>query len=152
MQTKTEPDLTDRSNTSLPGLKWQRLVLYLSIYALTTILASLLWQHPATLTLTYGLLSLMLLLQWHSRSEVAYFGLAALLGPLGEFVAVSFGAWEYSLPWVKIPIWLPLAWGIAGLILNKIVGLLLQIKPRSASNNSLEPTSTAGENGDSDAH
>ena len=125
MKTKTHPDLTDPSNTSLPGRTWQRLVLYLSSYALTIILASLLWQHPVTLTLAYGLLSLLLLMQWHSRSEVVYFGLAALLGPLGEFVAVSFGAWEYSLPWVNIPIWLPLAWGIAGLILNKIAGLLV---------------------------
>jgi hypothetical protein len=130
VQTKTDPDLTDPSNTSLPGRTWQRLVLYLSIYALTIILASLLWQHPVTLTLAYGLLSLLLLMQWHSRSEVVYFGLAALLGPLGEFVAVSFGAWEYSLPWVNIPIWLPLAWGIAGLFLNKIAGLLLADQAR----------------------
>jgi hypothetical protein len=130
VQTKTDPDLTDPSNTSHPGRTWQRLILYLSIYALTIILASLLWQHPATLTLAYALLSLLLLLQWHSRSEVVYFGLAALLGPLGEFVAVSFGAWEYSLPWVNIPIWLPLAWGIAGLFLNKIAGLLLADQAR----------------------
>ena len=148
MDPRMHPLLTDTSKTGLPGRTWQRLAIYLSIYALTITLASLLWRRPATLTLAYALLSLLLLWRWHSRSEVVYFGLAALLGPLGEFIAVGFGAWEYSLPWVNIPIWLPLAWGISGLILNKIADLLLPIWPRSAPNNSLEPTRTAAENGD----
>jgi len=132
VHTQFDPHATDQSNTSLSGRTWQRLVLYLSIYALTVILASLLWSRPVALTLAYVLLSTLLLWQWHSRSEVAYFTLAAFLGPLGELVAVSYGAWEYSLPWVKIPIWLPFAYGMTGLFLNKIAGLLLQIKPSSA--------------------
>lgn len=116
-----------------------KLALYLLVYALTVLLTSLLWQRPATLTLAYARISLLLLWRSHSRSEIAYFGLAALLGPLGEFVAVGFGAWEYSLPLLKIPIWLPLAYGIVGFGLNKVAGLLLQLHPRSASGNSMEP-------------
>ena len=146
MQTQIDPHSTDKSNTGLSGRTWQRLALYLSIYALTIILASLLWPRPAALTLAYVLFSILLLWQWHSRSEVAYFTLAAFLGPLGEFVAVSFGAWEYSLPWVKIPIWLPFAYGITGLFLNKIAGLLLQIMSSSVPNNSLERAQPRREN------
>ena len=146
MHTEIDPHATDKSNTSLSGRTWQRLALYLSIYALTIILASLLWPRPAALTLAYVLLSILLLRQWHSRSEVAYFTLAAFLGPLGEFVAVSFGAWEYSLPWVNIPIWLPFAYGITGLFLNKIASLLLQIKSSSVPNNSLERTQPRHDN------
>ena len=144
MHTKTDPHPSDKSNTGLSGRTWQRLALYLSIYALTIMLASLLWRRPAALTLAYVLLSILLLWRWHSRSEVAYFTLAAFLGPLGEFVAVSFGAWEYSLPWVNIPIWLPFAYGLSGLSLHKIASLLLQIKSSSAPDNSMEPPRPAG--------
>ncbi len=133
MHTKTAADLTHPSNPGLGWRMWGRLALYLSIYALTVLLTSLLWQRPTTLTLAYALILLVLLWRSHSRSDLAYFGLAALLGPVGEFVAVGFGAWEYSLPLVRIPIWLPLAYGIVGLGLSKVAGLLLQIKPHSAS-------------------
>ena len=92
------------------------------------------------------LLSILLLRQWHSRSEVAYFTLAAFLGPLVEFVAVSFGAWEDLLPWVNIPIWLPFAHGITGLFLNKIAGLLLQIRSSSVPNKLLERTQPRHDN------
>lgn len=143
MRTRMAADLTHPSNPGLLGRTWERLALYLSIYGLTVLLTSLLWQRPATLTLAYALISLLLLWRSHSRSEVAYFGLAALLGPVGEFVAVGFGAWEYSLPLVRIPIWLPLAYGIVGLGLYKVAGLLLQIKPRSESGNSMEPLQCA---------
>lgn len=118
-------DLTDTS-VATPAGGWERLILYLSVYALTVALTGLLWPRPVILTMAFALFSVLLLWRWHSRSDVAYFCLAMLLGPLGEFVAVGFGAWEYSRPWVNIPIWLPLAYGITGLFLYRIAGWLLQ--------------------------
>lgn len=143
MCTETKTDLTDSSNPGLPWRTWGKLAIYLSVYALTVLLTSLLWQNPVTLTLAYALIIVVLLWRSHSRSDVAYFGLAALLGPVGEFVAVGFGAWQYSLPLDRIPIWLPLAYGIVGLGLSKVVGLLVQVNPLSATNNSMEPLQCA---------
>ena len=101
---------------------------YLGVYALIIGLASLLWQHPVPLTLTYALLTAVLLWRWHAFPDVLFFVLPAILGPLGEFVAISFGAWEYSLPLLNIPLWLPLMWGVGGLSLKKIADVLIEAR------------------------
>ncbi len=66
-----------------------------------------------------------MLVRWHSRSDVLFFSLAAVMGPLGESVAVHLGAWQYTLPWAGIPLWLPLGWGVAALYLKKTSEVLL---------------------------
>lgn len=112
----------------IEGRRLARLLTYISIYAVIIGLASLLWQRPLLLTVIYGLISAALLRRWRSYSEILYFVLPAVLGPLGEFVAISFGAWEYSLPLFNIPIWLPLAWGLSGLCLKKIADVLMEAR------------------------
>ncbi len=109
---------------------------YIAPFALNIGLVSLLWQYPVTLTLIYALLSAVLLWRWHTFPDVIFFVLPAILGPLGEFVAISSGAWEYSLPLLNIPMWLPLAWGIAGLCLKKIADVLIDARAAEAHNSS----------------
>jgi hypothetical protein len=53
---------------------------------------------------------------------------AFILGPLAEFGAVSFGAWEYSKPFYFIPIWLPFVWGISALFMKNISETLSKIR------------------------
>jgi hypothetical protein len=48
-----------------------------------------------------------MLRKWHSRSDLMFYVVAFVLGPLGEIVAVSSGAWEYARPSYLIPMWLP---------------------------------------------
>ena len=127
------------TNHTISNLSWRwvpRMLAYVAIYALAVGLMGLLWRHPVRLTVTYGLLSAMLLWRWHAFSDVLYFALPAILGPLGEFVAISFGAWEYSLPLLNIPLWLPLAWGISGICLKRTADLLMEAKAGEAHNNS----------------
>ena len=140
MNTNTDGYFTNPVSRSYLWRSLPRLFAYIAIYALTIVLVSLLWQRPVTLTLTYGLLSALLLWRWHAFSDVLYFALPAILGPIGEFVAVGFGAWEYSLPLLNIPVWLPLAWGISGLCLKKIADILMEAKAGAAHNKSLERT------------
>jgi hypothetical protein len=114
---------------------WQllpRAISYIAIYAFTIALTSLLWQRPLLLTLAYVLLSSLLLWRWHAFADVLYFTLPAILGPLGEIVPITFGAWEYALPILKIPLWLPLAWGISGLCMKKIADMLMEVKAGEA--------------------
>ena len=96
-----------------------RTLSYFPIYFACILLASFLWRNPATLSACYIVLSAHMLARWHTRSDVAYFLLAFTLGPLGEIVAIHFGAWRYTEPTLLIPTWLPLAWGISGLFLKK---------------------------------
>ena len=136
MNTNTDGYFTNPMSRSYSWRSLPILFAYIAIYALTIGLASLLWQRPVALTLTYVLLSALLLWRWHAFSDLLYFALPAILGPIGEFVAVGFGAWEYTLPLLNIPVWLPLAWGISGLCLKKNRGSSYGGRP----NNSLQPT------------
>lgn len=92
---------------------------YLPFYVLCIALASALWQVPGVLTTCYVVLGGGMLLRWHTRSDLAYFFLAFVLGPAGELVATHYGAWQYTKPAFLIPLWLPLAWGISGLFFKR---------------------------------
>lgn len=90
------------------------------IYILCVTLVSLLWSRPVVLVGLYLAVSVFMLYRWHERSDLIFYGVAFALGPLGEIVAVYFGAWRYSEPLYYIPIWLPFLWGIVALFLKKI--------------------------------
>jgi hypothetical protein len=99
-------------------------VLLLLVYGLCIALTSFLWAHPALLTGCYVLVSVLTLLKWHTRADVVAYAAAAVLGPLGEAVAVHYGAWTYTKPSLLIPLWLPLLWGVAGLFLRRITWIM----------------------------
>jgi Protein of unknown function (DUF2878) len=67
-----------------------------------------------------------MLYRWHTHSDLAHFFLAFVLGPTGEFIAIHFGAWNYSASFFLIPFWLPLAWAISGLYLKKTTEALAE--------------------------
>ena len=54
----------------------------------------------------------MFLTKWRYWKEYA---ICAVAGSFCEVIAISAGAWEYTeAQFLGIPIWLPLAWGSAG--------------------------------------
>lgn len=90
------------------------------VYGFCIALASALWKHPLILTGAYALVSLVVFYKWHTTADVVAFLTAAVLGPLGESIAIHYGAWTYSKSILIIPIWLPLLWGIAGTFLRRL--------------------------------
>lgn len=104
--------------------RWFRALGYFPVYIVLIALAAGLWSRPVLLTVCYALFAAVLLVRWHSSSDVGFFCLAAVLGPFGEIICIRFGAWQYTMPWHDIPIWLPLAWGIAGLYLKRTTEVL----------------------------
>lgn len=106
--------------------RWRVVLLQLlPAYLACVLAAGLLWQRPRTLLLVYCLLSVILLWRWHTRSDLFFFFVPCVLGPLGELVAVKLGAWSYPEPNGVLPIWLPLAWGIAMLFMKRTAETLL---------------------------
>jgi hypothetical protein len=91
-------------------------------------LAAELWPYPLALTAAYTVFSGALLARWHHAQDVLFFAVPAIIGPLGEMIAVAHGAWVYSNPQFLIPVWLPLGWGCAALLVKKttdcVVGIL----------------------------
>src|ERR1700687_604161 len=103
----------------MTGNRLTRAASYFPLYVACIVLASLFWKAPTLLSICYVGLSIFMLHRWHTSTDVTYFFLAFTLGPLGEAVAIHFGAWRYTEVGLLIPAWLPLAWGISGLFLKK---------------------------------
>ncbi len=104
----------------------QALVRYLPLYLALIGLASLMWHRPITLTICYVAISALVLWRFHRRGDFIYFAVPFFMGPLGELAPVWFKAWTYSQPLVLIPLWLPFAWGLAGLFMRRISDAFLE--------------------------
>lgn len=96
----------------------RRSVLYLPFYAACIALASILWSQPTLLLLGYAALSGVMLWRWHRADDLAFYFVPFVLGPVGEAIAIYSGAWQYSRPWMLVPVWLPFAWGCASLYMK----------------------------------
>ncbi len=109
--------------------KMTELALLLLVYGLCVALASALWTHPAKLTGCYVLVSLLTALKWHTKADLVSYAAGAVLGPLGEAVAVHYGAWTYAKSSLLIPMWLPLLWGVAGFFLRRLIWTMTSMQP-----------------------
>jgi hypothetical protein len=105
----------------------KELVFEFGVYILCIVLVGTLWHKPVILTSCYVLLSIVVLVKWHTKSDLLFYFMTFILGPIGESVAIYLGAWEYSKPFYLIPSWLPFLWGICALFLKNISETILKI-------------------------
>jgi uncharacterized membrane protein YoaT (DUF817 family) len=101
------------------------MIILLSIYLCCLVLVCLLWENPSLLTACFFIITILLFIKYHEKSDIVFYFVAFVLGPLGEFFAILFGSWSYANPFFFIPTWLPLAWGIAILLVKKISETIL---------------------------
>jgi hypothetical protein len=47
-------------------------------------------------------------------------------GPIMEIICISFGTWQYTNPFVIIPLWLPFIWGIIMLTFSRISEFIIE--------------------------
>jgi hypothetical protein len=108
----------------------KELIFELSIYAVLLLSVAAFWDKPVILTVFYGVMSLVILLIWHTKRDLFFYFVALILGSVGESTAIYFGAWKYSKPFYLIPLWLPFLWGIAALVIRNISETLLKVGNR----------------------
>ncbi len=92
------------------------LLLFLSDF----LLAATLWSKPLLLAAVYVVLTMGALTLWHRRADIVYYAVPFVIGPFGELVAIRGGAWSYTDAGLMFPIWLPVAWGLAGICIRRI--------------------------------
>lgn len=64
---------------------------------------------------------------WLKNDDIYFFFVGALAGSFGEIICVNFNVWKYTNPtFFGVPIWLPLAWGLASVVVKKIVEILFE--------------------------
>jgi len=90
----------------------------ISFFVLAMLAASL-WRSTLLLTAIYLIASIAVLARWHRVDDLAYFVTPFVAGPCGELLAVQSGAWRYAGAGLGIPVWLPFAWGLAGICMKQ---------------------------------
>jgi hypothetical protein len=105
----------------------KELTFELGLYALGIVLVGSFWHKPVILTICYVVISIVVFIKWHTKSDLLFYFVTFILGPLRESVAIYPGAWKYSSPLYLIPSWLPFLWGICALFLKNISETLLTV-------------------------
>jgi len=105
---------------------WRHILLASPAFVVLIGLAGLLWHQPWMLFSILSLACLFLLWKWWGPRSLGFFLVALVLGPSAEYFAVLRGAWSYA-DHDLLPIWLPSAWGLAGLFLGRISDALERI-------------------------
>jgi hypothetical protein len=109
----------------------KELAFELGIYILCIVLVGTLWHKPVILTICYAVISVAVLMKWHTKIDLLFYSITFVLGPIGEFMAIYLGAWEYSRPLYLIPSWLPFLWGICALFLKNISETILKSRKKT---------------------
>lgn len=79
------------------------------------------WMNNILLTVTLGLVSLLILLKWTNLEEKFIYFTGFFLGPVIDIIIVPTGIWTYENPTLfMVPMWLPFTYGIAGVLLIKL--------------------------------
>jgi hypothetical protein len=66
---------------------------------------------------------------WHKEDDLFFFFSGALFGPTSEIILISFGVWRYANPtFLGIPLWLPLAWALAVMIIKRFAEIFVKIE------------------------
>jgi uncharacterized membrane protein YoaT (DUF817 family) len=104
------------------------ILLGLAIFGASIAAVCMLWPRPWILFLICCAIVAIMFARWHGRADVAAFLVAALLGTLADLLAISRGAWMYGGAGTSIPCWLPLTWGIAGLLISRVSRGLIRVR------------------------
>jgi len=99
------------------------------LFGVSTLFIVLFYQNNVLLSVLLLVAWLFALKFWHKNHDAYFFVVGAIVGPIGEIVAVSFGVWQYANPsFLGIPIWLPLVWGLAVVLIKRIAEVFVKIE------------------------
>lgn len=91
------------------------------IFVLNIIFLYYLWQNNSVLTLSLLVISIFILLFWTSKEEKILYLIGFVLVPIYDLILVPTGIWSYGNPTIfRVPLWLPLLYGILTVTAIKI--------------------------------
>ncbi|MBN2101683.1 MAG: DUF2878 family protein [Candidatus Aenigmarchaeota archaeon] len=102
-------------------MKEKELLLEILIFCISIAAISFLYADNVILTAFFIVISALFFRFWYRENDLRLYLLAAVLGSLTEAISIYNGAWQYTNPTFFIPAWLPFAWGLAVVMIRKIV-------------------------------
>lgn len=109
----------------------KELLFELLIIAGETSAICLFWASNLLCSIVLAAVLIIALIFWHKREDLYYCATGAVLGPIIGSICIYYGAWAYTEPaslLANIPVWLPLAWGLAALGIRNIAETIIKIK------------------------
>ena len=108
------------------------LVFDVMLFFVLVLLLSFLYQNNLLLTIVLAVFGLTVTKFFPHKNDLWYFFPAAILGSLGEVIAVSYGVWQYANPTLAgVPLWLPLGWGLSAMIAIRVSHDLIQLRGKA---------------------
>ena len=97
-------------------------VSYSGVFALATLLVVGVLRDKIFISiLLLSVCSICLLIIDGNKKTIRLFFLVFILGPLAEALAIYFGAWDYSNPFILgVPLYLPFVWGNASIYIKRL--------------------------------
>ena len=106
----------------------KELVFEIILFSVGVVAISLFYDNNLLLTAILLVVSLFGMKVWYKLHDSYFFITGAIIGPIGEIVAIYFGAWQYANPtFLGIPIWLPLFWGLAVVLIKRFSEIFVKI-------------------------
>ncbi len=103
----------------------------IALFAVGIAFISLFYMNNILLLLLLILLCVFGLKFWYKKHDTYFFVSGAIIGPIGEIVAIHFGAWYYTNPTVLgIPVWLPIVWGLAVVLIKRAAEIFVKIESK----------------------
>jgi len=102
-------------------IKFEKILVFdVVIYLLLILSLISFWQSNIPLFLLLLIVLAFTLSAYHMKEDVFFVVFTMVIGPTIEVICVYFGAWSYGNPsLLGIPIWLPLAYGIFGVLVRR---------------------------------
>ena len=112
---------------------WIELAVEVGAFAVLVTCVALRWEYNLLLLVLMAVECGIALALWHTRLDICYFLVIAVLGSLAEAVFVFFGVWEYANPTILgVPIWFSLAFGTTGLIGGRLARTMASMWDRAS--------------------
>ena len=112
---------------------WIELAVEVGAFAVLVTCVALRWEYNLLLLVLMTVECGIALALWHTRLDICYFLVIAVLGSLAEAVFVFFGVWEYANPTILgVPIWFSLAFGTTGLIGGRLARTMASMWDRAS--------------------
>lgn len=98
-------------------MNFRKITFSLVVYLAAVLAVCRFWQQTPLLSLILLVLVFLKHKIFPAKRESLFFALVGVLGSTGEMLGISGGAWSYAKPQLlNIPLWLPLLWGLAGMV------------------------------------
>ncbi len=88
------------------------------IFAMLTVF--LFWKNTVLTSIILVVISIAMLIK-APKTDILFFAIVSLSATVVESLTISSGAWVYSSQHIfNIPVWLPLNWGMGGIVVKDI--------------------------------